>query len=72
MNPLSALQVVESMGGTPGRILVVGCEPAELGSDEEGKLGLTDMVEAAVGEAVAMVEQVVARTLEGEAIEMRA
>src|SRR6202034_3731203 len=33
MNPISALRAVKSMGGAPGRILVVGCEPAEIGSD---------------------------------------
>ena len=42
MNPMNVLRVVKSMGGAPGRILIVGCEPAELGSDEEGKLGLSE------------------------------
>lgn len=69
MNPLSALQVVESMGATPGRILVVGCEPAELGSEEEGKLGLSEAVQAAVDEAVALIERVVTGALDGEAVE---
>src|ERR1700693_2483273 len=40
MNPMSVLRTVKSMGGAPGRIVIVGCEPAEIGSDEEGKLGL--------------------------------
>src|ERR1700722_9702342 len=35
MNPMNVLRTVKSMGGASGRILIVGCEPAELGSDEE-------------------------------------
>ncbi len=52
MNPMNVLRMVKSMGGAPGRILIVGCEPAEIGSDEEGKLGLSEPVAAAVDEAV--------------------
>src|SRR5580698_6584535 len=48
MNPMNVLRTVQAMGGVPRRILIVGCEPAEIGSDEEGKLGLTDAVLAAV------------------------
>src|ERR1700676_1955836 len=51
MNPMNVLRMVKSMGGAPNRILIVGCEPAELGSDEEGKLGLSDPVQAGVEEA---------------------
>src|ERR1700722_9337982 len=47
MNPLSVLRTVKAMGGAPGLILIVGCEPAETGSDEEGQLGLSVPVEAA-------------------------
>ncbi len=53
------------MGGAPGRILIVGCEPADLGP-EEGQLGLSEPVEAAVDEAVAMIETLVSKLTEGE------
>jgi len=69
MNPINVLRTVKAMGGAPGRILIVGCEPAEIGSDEEGKLGLSEPVEAAVDEAVALIETLVAKTLEGEVTE---
>jgi hydrogenase maturation protease len=59
MNPINVLRMVESMGGASSRILIVGCEPADLGSDEDGKLGLSDAVEAAVGEAVALIDRLV-------------
>jgi hydrogenase maturation protease len=65
MNPMSVLRAVKSMGGAPGRILIVGCEPADLG-DEEGKLGLSDPVEAAVEEAIDLIETLVAKVLDSE------
>lgn len=58
MNPMKVLSMVKSMGGEFKRILLVGCEPATLGP-EEGQLGLSEPVEAAVGEAVRVVESLV-------------
>jgi hydrogenase maturation protease len=59
MNPVNVLRMARSMGGSPGKILIVGCEPADLGTDDEGKLGLSDPVLAAVDQAVAMIERLV-------------
>jgi hydrogenase maturation protease len=58
LNPMKVLSMVKSMGGEFKRILLVGCEPATLGP-EEGQLGLSEPVEAAVGEAVRVVESLV-------------
>lgn len=58
MNPMDVLRAVRAMGGAQGRILLVGCEPADLGG-EEGRLGLTPQVDAAVDEAVALIQQLV-------------
>jgi hydrogenase maturation protease len=66
MNPTSVLRVARSMGGAAGRILLVGCEPADMGSDDEGKLGLSDRVQAAVGEAIRMIETLLSNTLQSE------
>jgi hydrogenase maturation protease len=63
MNPMKVLRMVQSMGGAQGRILIVGCEPADLGSDEEGKLGLSDPVQAAIDEAIVLIETLVSNTL---------
>jgi hypothetical protein len=41
---------------------VVGCEPATLGP-EEGQMGLSEPVEAAVDEAVGLIESLIATTL---------
>jgi hydrogenase maturation protease len=59
MNPMSVLRTVESMGGPPNRILIVGCEPLDLGSDEEGRMGLSEPVAAAVERAAALVRRLV-------------
>jgi hydrogenase maturation protease len=67
MNPAEVLRAVQSMGGAPGRILIVGCEPAELGSDEDGRIGLSEPVQAALDEAIALIDKVVAEVLEGHA-----
>ncbi|MGB7922562.1 MAG: hydrogenase maturation protease [Pyrinomonadaceae bacterium] len=65
MNPMKVLGMVKSMGGEFKRILLVGCEPAPLES-EDGHMGLSEPVEAAVDEAVRMVESLVNRILEEE------
>ncbi|MGA7234724.1 MAG: hydrogenase maturation protease [Bryobacteraceae bacterium] len=65
MNPMNVLRAVKAMGGASGRILIVGCEPADLGP-EEGQLGLSEAVQAAVDEAVILIETLVSKLLEGE------
>lgn len=62
MNPMKVLRLAKSMGGEFKRILLVGCEPAPLEA-EEGEMGLSEVVEAAVDEAILMVESLVAKIL---------
>lgn len=61
MNPLTALQLVRTLGGEARRLYVVGCEPAVLDAEE---LGLSDPVRAAVPGAVEMVERLVRKLIE--------
>jgi hydrogenase maturation protease len=68
MNPMNVLRLVKSLGGEPGRVVIVGCEPADLGSDEEGKMGLSEPVTAAVDDAIAMIEELIAKCLTGEPV----
>jgi hydrogenase maturation protease len=63
MNPVNVLSMATSMHGNLKRILLVGCEPATLGG-EEGKMGLSAPVKAAVREAVRLVEELVENTLQ--------
>src|SRR5580704_5165434 len=62
MNPMKVLEMVRGMGGEFKRILLVGCEPETLGG-EEGFMGLSAPVQAAVGKAVQVVEMLVANIL---------
>ena len=64
LNPMRVIQLAKAMGGSVGRILLVGCEPETLGSEEEGQMGLSVTVDAAVETAADMVEALVGRILE--------
>jgi hydrogenase maturation protease len=64
MNPLKVLKMVKAMGGEFKQVLLVGCEPATFGP-EEGFMGLSPEVQAAVPEAVKMVASLIKR-IEGE------
>ena len=65
MNPVAVIQLAKSMGPISKRILLVGCEPATLGG-EEGEMGLSEPVSTAVGEAIQVVERLIAEALIGE------
>jgi hydrogenase maturation protease len=58
MNPASVLRMARNMGPVASRILLVACEPADLGG-EEGRMGLTEVVSASIEEAVRMIENLV-------------
>ncbi len=63
MDPMKVLVMVKSMGGKFNRILLIGCEPETFGP-EEGQMGLSSRVEAAVEPAVKVVQALVARVLQ--------
>ncbi len=65
LNPVSVLRLAKSMGGRLSRILIVGCEPESLGG-EDGRMGLSEPVGAAVDQAVHVVESLVADLLRKE------
>jgi hydrogenase maturation protease len=52
MDPATVLRFVRAVGGWPGRVLVIACEPAEV---EEMGMGLSKEVAAAVEHAVELV-----------------
>lgn len=60
MNPVAVLQLVRSLGGFPGKLYLVGCEPAELGNEE---LGLSEKVRAAVPLALDMIKELLQKLL---------
>jgi hydrogenase maturation protease len=63
MHPMRVLGLVKAMGGQLQRIVVVGCEPASLGP-EEGLMGLSQPVHAAVDVGVGLIESLVMDSLE--------
>jgi hydrogenase maturation protease len=65
MNPMAVLRTAQSMGGPLKKILLLGCEPQTFGP-EEGQMGLSDAVAAAVERAVPLLESVMNRLLGGE------
>ncbi len=62
MNPLNVIRMAVAMNGKLNNILLVGCEPATFGP-EEGQMGLSETVQAAVDDAVNMVVSVVEKIL---------
>jgi hydrogenase maturation protease len=59
MSLAGVLKTVESFGGQTGKLYLVGCEPTVLERDD-GHFGLSAPVQAAVPDAIALVERVVA------------
>ncbi len=51
MNPMNVLRMAKAMQAPLEQILLIGCEPAYLGGDD-GHMGLSEPVEAAVNDAV--------------------
>ncbi|MBA2303711.1 MAG: hydrogenase maturation protease [Acidobacteria bacterium] len=62
MDPVKVLRMAQTLGGRLGRVILVGCEPATFGPEHEGHMGLSAPVEAAVNEAVRIIEEIVEST----------
>jgi len=62
MNPISVLRMARAMNIEVKNVLLVGCEPESLGG-EEGRMGLSAPVEAALEDAVRLVESVISEVL---------
>jgi hydrogenase maturation protease len=69
MNPLKVLAMVKTMGGKFKRILLIGCEPGPLESEEEGRMGLSEPVQAAVSRAEKLIGTLVAKFLSEQNIQ---
>jgi hydrogenase maturation protease len=60
MNPANVFRMVRMMGGEMGRVLLVGCEPADLGG-EDGRIGLTAPIADAVPVAADVVISLISK-----------
>jgi len=65
MNPVSVLRMARAMNIRLKNILLVGCEPETLGG-EEGQMGLSAPVEAAVDSGVKLLESIIDKVLNGD------
>jgi hydrogenase maturation protease len=61
MDPMRVLATACALGEVRAGIYIVGCEPADLGDETEGRIGLSPAVAAAVPEAVKMIQEVAER-----------
>jgi hydrogenase maturation protease len=61
MTPDSVFALVRTLGGQPRNVTVVGCEPYTFGPEDEGQMGLSELVARSVTEAVVVVEELIAR-----------
>ncbi|MBV9782735.1 MAG: hydrogenase maturation protease [Acidisphaera sp.] len=62
LDPAAVLELVGRLGGACPRILVLACEPLSLGG-EDGAMGLSPPVAAAIEPALAMLERLIATLL---------
>lgn len=62
MNPMNVLRMARAMNVEVKNILLVGCEPESLGG-EEGHMGLSAAVAAAVAEAVTLLKSLIDKVL---------
>jgi hypothetical protein len=67
LTPDAIFGLLSSLGGHPGRNLVVACEPAEV----DAGMGLTDPVREALPHAVRAVEEILAQALVADVPEPR-
>jgi hydrogenase maturation protease len=58
LDPAKVLRVASALGANCDHIILVACEPLTFGDDQEGYMGLSAPVAAAVDVAVGIVEQV--------------
>lgn len=61
MDPVRVLATARSMGAVSAEIYIVGCEPGDCGDELEGRMGLSDVVAAAIPPAVQVIRRLVDR-----------
>ena len=67
MDPVKVLAFARTLGARPIHTLLVGCEPTPLGDEyTEMQMGLSDPVQAAVDEAVKMIDSLIEKLVPKE------
>jgi hydrogenase maturation protease len=70
LDPWKVLHLARSLGGTIDRVLLVGCEPQPL-APEDMRMEMSEAVQAAVEEAVRMIESLVTQILASGSLQPR-
>jgi hydrogenase maturation protease len=68
MDPEMVLGILKDLGGKVGRVVIVGCEPADISE----RMGLSEPAERAVGDACGVVRRLIQEELAKPAGEARA
>jgi hydrogenase maturation protease len=68
LDPVKVLRMARELGSTIPLILLVGCEPGHVGTDDDLHMEMSESVQAAVEEAVILIESIALRFLDGESI----
>jgi hydrogenase maturation protease len=68
IDPASVLHMTRVLGGACARVLLIGCEPASFGDEEEGQVGLSEQVAGAIDEAAAMTTELASQWLREQAL----
>jgi hydrogenase maturation protease len=63
MDPVKVLRMARELGSTIPCVLLVGCEPTPLASDDDMQMEMSGPVQAAVDEAITVIECLVTRIL---------
>ncbi len=58
LNPVRVLQMLQAFGSLPGKLYLIGCEPAIL-EVEDGQIGLSETVERSVPQAIELIKSLV-------------
>jgi hydrogenase maturation protease len=67
MDPVKVLRMARELGSTIRSIYLVGCEPQPLASDDDMQMEMSAPAQAAVEEAIAVIDSLVAQILAGGA-----
>ncbi|MBX7223913.1 MAG: hydrogenase maturation protease [Blastocatellia bacterium] len=59
LHPMKVMELAQALGNEISPVLLVGCEPACLGSEHEEVFGLSQTVAAAIPKAVGLIESLV-------------
>ena len=59
LDPARVLRLARTLGGQVGRVLLVGCEPGPPAADDDLQMNMSELVQAAVEEAVRLIESLV-------------